>query len=128
MSDLVDYAFGPRSRNRLAETAKHSPDGAIAGLETFYYALNNADLDVLAAIWSDDDLTQVDNPVGGIVRSGAAIVDLFRHLFSSGMHLEITFTDAATYWSPDPAMFPRRQQGHYTNAEDERVPMELRTS
>ncbi|MET7400164.1 nuclear transport factor 2 family protein [Dactylosporangium sp. NPDC005572] len=128
MSDLVDYDFGPHSRNRLADTAAETADGAIAALETFYYALNHGDLDVLAQIWSDDDLTQVDNPVGGIVRSGPAIVELYRHLFESGMQLEITFTDAATYWTPGAAMFAGRELGHYTNAEGERVPMEFRTS
>ncbi|UWP79504.1 YybH family protein [Dactylosporangium fulvum] len=128
MSDLVDYNFGPDSRNRLAETSRRSADGAIAALETFYYALNNADLDVLAEIWSDDDLAQVDNPVGGIVRSGRAVVDMYRHLFDSGVQLDITFTDAATYWSPDAAMFAGREVGHYTNAEGEHVPLEFRTS
>jgi ketosteroid isomerase-like protein len=128
MSDLVDYNFGPASRNRLAETVKHSADGAIAALETFYFALNNADLDVLAEIFSDDDLTQVDNPVGGIVRSGPAIVELYRHLFASGLHLSVTFTDVATYWTPDAAMFAGRERGQYTNPEGEQVPTEFRTS
>lgn len=71
MNAIVDYDFGPTARNRLADTHDEGPNGAVAALETFYYALNNADLNVLSQVWSDGQFAQLNNPVGGILRSGA---------------------------------------------------------
>ncbi|WP_329261559.1 nuclear transport factor 2 family protein [Actinoallomurus sp. NBC_01490] len=128
MYEVVDYDFGPAARNRLAGTTLRGREGAVAALETFYYALNSADLDTLAEVWSDDELAQLDNPVGGIIRSGAAITELYRRIFSSGMDLSVTFTDAATYVTADTAVFAGRERCEYTDAEGTRVPVEFRTS
>ncbi|GLY90395.1 YybH family protein [Actinoallomurus iriomotensis] len=128
MYDVVDYDFGPAARNRLADTTRRDREGAVAALETFYYALNNADADTLAEVWSDDELAQLDNPVGGIIRSGAAIAGLYRRIFASGMDLSVTFTDAATYLTADTAVFAGRERCEYTEPERGRVPVEFRTS
>jgi hypothetical protein len=128
MSTLIDYDFGPHARNRLDEAGDPGPAGAVAALETFYFALNNADLDVLRAVWSSDPLAQLDNPVGGILRSGDAIADLYRRIFAGGMDVQVTFTDAATYLGHDTAVFAGRELGSYAGSDGERVPLQIRTS
>jgi hypothetical protein len=40
--EKTDIGFGPDSVNRLAETADPSACGALAALETFYYAYQHA--------------------------------------------------------------------------------------
>jgi hypothetical protein len=128
MSTLVDYDFGPAARNRLDEARDPGPDGAVAALETFYFGLNNADVDVLRAVWSPDPLAQLNNPVGGILRSGDAISGLYQRIFARGMGLQVTFTDAATYLGSDSAVFAGRELGSYIGPDGERVPIAIRTS
>jgi hypothetical protein len=128
MNAIVDYDFGPTARNRLADTHDEGPNGAVAALETFYYALNNADLNVLSQVWSDGQFAQLNNPVGGILRSGAAITDLYRGLFSSGLKVQVSFTDAATYLSTGSAVFAGRELGTYVNTAGEQTALHIRTS
>lgn len=125
--DHVDYQFGPNARNRLTEATKPGHDGAVAALETFYYALNNRDLDTLAAVWSQDELAQLNNPVGGILRSGQAVTDLYRKIFGGNLGLQVTFTDAATYRWDNAVVFAGREIGDY-NGPDGKVPLTIRTS
>ncbi|NIK61521.1 YybH family protein [Kribbella shirazensis] len=128
MTQLVDYNFGPSARLRLDEAAKPDHDGALAALESFYYALNHKDLDSLAAVWSQDELAQLNNPVGGILRSGKAVTDLYRRIFAGHLDLQVTFTDAATYRWADGAVFAGRELGTYRNRDGDVVPLTIRTS
>lgn len=128
MIQLIDFGFGPTARNRLAEACTAGFDGAVAALETFYYALNSADLDVLAAVWSADALAQLNNPVGGILRSGRGIAELYGRIFASGMAVEVTFTDAVTYDFGPSIVFAGRELGSYRDANGHRVPLAIRTS
>jgi hypothetical protein len=122
--EVVDYRVGPQARNRLDETEKPGRDGAIAALESFYHALNNRDLDTLSAVWSQHELAQLNNPVGGILRSGTAVTDLYRRIFDGGLGLTVTFTDAATYWWSDSVVFAGREIGSY----GAQVPLSIRTT
>lgn len=128
MTTLVDYDFGPDARNRLDEARDPGATGAVAALETFYHALNNADLGALRAVWSTDPLAQLNNPVGGIIRSGDEIAELYRRIFAGGMDVQVTFTDAATYLGHDTAVFAGRELGSYRGRDGERVPLRIRTS
>jgi hypothetical protein len=128
MAELVDYNFGPAARNRLEEARDPGRAGAVAALESFYFALNNADLDVLSAVWSTDDLAQLNNPVGGILRSGAAISALYSRIFTAGMNVQVTFTDAATWIADGMAVFAGREIGSYDRAPGEPVDLRIRTS
>ena len=62
MIEKADISFGPGSRNRLAETHDPSARGAEAALESFYYALNNRDREVLREDWSAHPLGPVEAP------------------------------------------------------------------
>lgn len=60
----------------MEEAQAPGREGALAALETFYYSLNQKNLDVLVAGWADDPLVQLNNPVGGILRGRDAVRDL----------------------------------------------------
>jgi ketosteroid isomerase-like protein len=128
MIELVDYQFGPEARLRLDETDQQGREGAIAALESFYYALNRRDLDALSAVWSQDELAQLNNPVGGILRSGAAVTDLYRRIFAGDLRLNVTFVDAATYWWPNAVVFAGREVGQYHDRDGAKVPLTIRTT
>jgi SnoaL-like domain len=128
MIELVDYQFGPGSRRRLDDATRPDRHGAVAALETFYYALSRRDLQTLAAVWSRDELAQLNNPVGGIVRSGRAVTELYRRIFTGGLALCVTFVDATTYWWDDAVVFAGREIGQYRDHDGCTVPLTIRTS
>jgi hypothetical protein len=125
---LADYQFGPTARNRLDDTATPGLVGAVAALETFYYALNRADLPVLAAIWFRDELTQLNGAVGGTLRSTDAILERYRRSFAGRMSVQVTFTDAATYDLGTAVAFAGWERGDYRRNDGRRVSLEIRTS
>ncbi|MEU0534588.1 hypothetical protein [Amycolatopsis tolypomycina] len=71
----LDVTFGPDARNRLDEAAEPRREGALAALESFYYAFNQRDLDAFRRVWTTDPLAQLNNPLGGILRGGEAITE-----------------------------------------------------
>lgn len=125
MYDMTPY--GPSSRNLLPEAASRDLPGAYAALESFYYALNQRDLDVLTAVWSADPQAQLNNPLGGILRGGQAIADLYRGIFEGPVRLTVTFGDFVTYSGPDHAVFAGRETGHYEVGSTQ-VPLAIRTT
>lgn len=127
MLDLLTTDYGPDSRNRLAETTAPDQDGAVAALETFYRALNHADLELLTATWADDPLVQLDNPVGGILRGRAAITELYGRIFSGGLDVQVTFTDAMRVRTDDTLVVSGREIGSYADGS-RRVPLSIRTT
>jgi hypothetical protein len=50
----LDLSFGPASRNRLDEATTPGIEGALAALESFYFAFNAADLDAFTRVWTAD--------------------------------------------------------------------------
>jgi hypothetical protein len=128
MIEKTSMSFGPDSRNRLRETGDPSGTGAEAALETFYYALNNRDLDALRADWTDSPLAQLNNPVGGILRGADAIVGLYRKIFGGAVRVQVTFTDVIAYQGREHAVFAGRETGSYTCGHATPVPLDIRTS
>jgi hypothetical protein len=128
MIEHLDLRFGPEAVNRLAQTHQSSRDGALAALESFYYALNHRDPNAMRAVWADHPLAQLNNPLGGILRDGATAADLYARIFAGPARLEVTFSDIVAYLGPDHAVFAGREDGHYVVAGSEPVPLDIRTS
>jgi ketosteroid isomerase-like protein len=126
--EKTSISFGPDSRNRLGEAGDPSARGAEAALETFYYALNNRDIDALRADWADSPLAQLNNPVGGILRGADAIVGLYSKIFGGAVGVQVTFTDVVSYQGREHAVFAGREIGSYTRRDGTSVPLEIRTS
>jgi hypothetical protein len=128
MIELVDYGFGPDAQNRLTESKEPGRAGALAALETFYYALNNGDLDALTAVWADHELVQLNNPIGGIIRSRDAVRGLYQRVFAGALNIQVTFGDAATYWLSDSVTFAGRETGSYQHPRLGEQPLHIRTT
>jgi hypothetical protein len=125
---FTDYGFGPQSRNRINAAADPSPAGAVAALETFYYALNHCDIEAMAAVWSPHELAQLNNPLGGILRGGAEAVGLYQRIFDSTTRVQVTFGDAVSYRQHTSAVFAGRETGSYTVTGQAPRALEIRTS
>jgi ketosteroid isomerase-like protein len=128
MIELVEYGFGPESQDRVRESGDPGHVGAVAALESFYFALNNADLDALAANWSPNRLVQLNNPLGGILRGGAEVTELYRGVFSGGLRVQVTFTDTVAYWGQAVVVFAGLETGSYHDDDIGVAPLEIRTT
>ncbi|NOU24398.1 MAG: SnoaL-like domain-containing protein [Methylotenera sp.] len=75
-------SYGRTSTNRIHQTKQYSIDGARALLESFYYAFNHRNMDVFSQIWANDELIQLNNPLGEILRGYEAIAGLYKRIFT----------------------------------------------
>lgn len=128
MIQLVNTRYGPQARNRLDETAAATADGARAALESFYYALNQRDRDALREVWAMDPLAQLNNPLGGILRGGDAVAELYDRIFTGPVVVQVTLNDIVEYLGPEHAVFAGRETGTYTRPDGTVTPLEIRTS
>lgn len=128
MIESTGISFGPESRNRLADTSDPSEEGARAALESFYYALNSRDLAALRADWSANPLTQLNNPVGGILRGPDSIAALYERVFEGRLNVQVTFHDVIAYVGERHAVYAGRESGAYTARSGRAVPLEIRTT
>jgi ketosteroid isomerase-like protein len=128
MIQRTESRYGSAARNRLAETADPSAEGARAALESFYYALNNRDAEALKDDWADHPLAQLNNPLGGILRGGESVADLYRKIFEGPIRVQVTFGDVVEYLGGDHAVFAGRETGSYTTADRKSSPLEIRTT
>lgn len=128
MARSLDRDFGPESRNRLTETTTPGLDGALAALESFYFAFNQRDLTAFAAVWAEDPLAQLNNPLGGILRGGNAITELYRRVFHGPARVTVTFGDIVAYEDDRHAVFAGRETGEYSVGGSPPVPLAIRTT
>ncbi len=128
MTRQLDISFGPGSVNRADEALSPGIDGALAALETFYFAFNHRDLDVFARVWTKDPLAQLNNPLGGILRGGDAITALYDRVFHGPAVVTVTFGDVVEYAGDTHVLFAGRESGEYTVDGGSAVPLSIRTS
>ncbi|MFJ8818606.1 YybH family protein [Amycolatopsis thermoflava] len=127
MTRRLAAAFGPDSRNRLDAATAPGIEGALAALETFYFAFNQRDSDVFARVWTQDALAQLNNPLGGILRGGEAISALYDKVFHGPARVTVTFGDIVEYAGDGHALFAGRETGSYV-VDGREVPLRIRTS
>ncbi|ADJ44589.1 hypothetical protein AMES_2765 [Amycolatopsis mediterranei S699] len=122
----LDTSFGPGARNRLDEAGNPGREGALAALESFYYAFNQRDLDAFGRVWTSDPLAQLNNPLGGVLRGGEAITELYERVFHGPARVTVTFGDIVEYSGAGHAVFAGRETGEYRVTET--VPLSIRTT
>ncbi|WP_027928725.1 YybH family protein [Amycolatopsis thermoflava] len=127
MTRRLAATFGPDSRNRLDAATAPGIEGALAALETFYFAFNQRDSDVFARVWTQDALAQLNNPLGGILRGGEAISALYGKVFHGPARVTVTFGDVVEYAGDGHALFAGRETGSYV-VDGREVPLRIRTS
>jgi len=128
MTRHLDVTFGLDARDRLTDAARPGREGALAALESFYFAFNQRDLDVFRRIWTADPLAQLNNPLGGILRGGDAITALYDKVFHGPARVSVTFGDIVEYSGEDHAVFAGRETGEYRVGDSPAVPLSIRTS
>jgi SnoaL-like domain len=124
----VDAEYGPRARNRLAEATSPDLDGARAALESFYYAFNHRDPEVLEQVWVRDPLVQLNNPLGGMLRGADDIARLYRRVFRSPARVEVTFGDIVEYRAADMVVFAGRETGRVGEPAGRSAALHIRTT
>ncbi|MGW4523513.1 YybH family protein [Amycolatopsis sp. NPDC004378] len=122
----LDVSFGRQARNRLDAATAPGREGALAALESFYYAFNQRDLDAFRRVWTTDPLAQLNNPLGGILRGGDAITALYERVFTGPARVTVTFGDIVEYSGDGHAVFAGRETGEYHVTEP--VPLSIRTT
>lgn len=128
MHSILDAQYGPRSHDLRAFTSEPDHNGARAALETFYYAFNHGDIDALEFVWLADIFAQLNNPLGGILRGGKEIVELYERVFSSKASVEVTFQDIIEYATDTFAVFAGREIGAYVSADGHAHALRIRTT
>jgi hypothetical protein len=123
----LSQEFGVDAINNTGHLNQRSMDGALAGLESFYYGFNNQDLDVLKKVWCNDGLIQLNNPVGGIVRGIDSIMKVYDKIFTSPASVWVSFTDIVYYATADMVVFAGTEVGEFVKNR-EAIALKIRTS
>lgn len=123
----LDQTFGVTAANRLDDASRPGLDGAIAALESFYFAFNNGDLDVLRQVWVADELIRLKNPLGGILDGIEPITDLYAAIFDGHADVWVEFWDIVAYDLGDTAIvFSGRERGQFAKSGSS-VDLDIRT-
>lgn len=123
----IERTFGRNCENRVADAGAPGIEGALAALETFYYAFNRGDLDVFRQVWVDDELIRLNNPLGGIMEGIDPIVALYDGIFHGPANVWVEFHDIVAYPFGDAVVFAGREQGEFAK-HGVTVPLDIRTS
>lgn len=125
--DKLDEKFGINARNLIDLTKEKSLSGALACIETFYYAFNNRDLDVFNEIWLNHDLIQLNNPLGGIIRGIVPISEMYDRIFNGQARVWVELSDIVMYQSDDTVIFAGREIGE-SSSNDNTIDLQIRTT
>lgn len=125
---IEEVAEAARNLIRLAEAASPDLGGAHAALESFYLAFNHHDMRLCESVWVHDDLVQLNNPLGGMLRGADDITRLYRRVFRSRARVEVTFGDIVQFHAADMVVFAGRETGQFTDLMGRSVPLQIRTT
>lgn len=123
----LDREFGTDAKNNIDNVHQKSINGALACLETFYYFFNNKEIDILKKVWYSNDLIQLNNPLGGIVRGMLPIVEVYDKIFNARAKVWVKFTNIIYYATADMIVFAGTEIGEFTT-HNETIPLKIRTS
>lgn len=123
----LNQTFGIHSFNKLSEASDPSLKGALACLESFYYGFNNRDITTLQKVWYENDLSQLNNPLGGIVRGAKLIVELYDKVFKSNASVHVEFSNIICYETIKTIVFAGVENGEFKKNEDT-IPLHIRTT
>lgn len=123
----LQQEFGVDAKNKSSQLQQQSMEGALAGLESFYYGFNNKDLDTLKRVWYKDGLIQLNNPVGGIVRGVDSIMKLYDKIFTSQASVWVRLTDIVYYATAGMVVFAGTEIGEFAS-NGETIALKIRTS
>lgn len=127
MITAMTARFGKDSQPHFEAMRDPGPGGALAALETFYYAFNHRSLEALSSVWLDDPLVQLNNPLGGILRGADAIRSLYQRVLTGPARVWVEFADIVQFRLGDAIVFAGRERGEFAVGGTV-VPLAIRTS
>lgn len=122
-----DARFGRQSQDRRQEARTPGRAGALAAVESFYYGFNSGLLEVLEAVWRDDPLVQLNNPLGGILRGAEDLRALYARIFAGTARAWVELHDVVEFQAGEAVVFAGRERGEFRDG-DVVVPLSIRTS
>lgn len=125
--NLLPITLGRHAANRLAAAHRPGIEGARALLETFYFAFNQRDRAVFSQVWADHPLIQLNNPLGGILRSYDEIAALYARILDGPARVWVELSDIVEYAADALVVFAGRESGEFSRAGTV-VPLAIRTS
>ncbi len=123
----LDKAFGLTAQNKINDTKQRSFEGALACLETFYYSFNNKDLETLTKIWYKDNLIQLNNPLGGMVRGINPTTAIYDKIFNGPANVWVEFTNIIYYETASMIVFAGMETGE-SKTKGTTLQLEIRTT
>lgn len=124
---LSQQRYGRDSVNRIAQARTPGIVGARSLIESFYYAFNQRDLAVFAQVWAEQDLIQLNNPLGGILRGYEAIAALYDRVLTGTASVWVEFSDIAEFETDGMVVFAGREQGEFS-LNNQTMALSIRTS
>lgn len=122
-----DKTYDRNSQNQIKSTKKQGIEGARALIESFYYAFNHRDMDVFSQVWADNELIQLNNPLGGIIRGYTPISELYQRIFTGSAKVWVELSDIVEYQTNEMIVFAGREKGEFSDNEDI-LDLSIRTS
>ena len=119
--------YGREAKNHMDQALELGVSGARDLLESFYFAFNQRDLAVFKQVWANHELIQLNNPLGGLLRGDAVIVDLYQRIFSGPARVWVEFNDIVEFQAHDMVVFAGREQGEFTR-NTETLALKIRTT
>ncbi len=124
----LDQTYGKNARSRLAAAEEPGIEGALAALETFYFAFNNSDIAVFRRTWVADPLIRLKNPLGGVLEGIEPIAALYGNIFNGPADVWVEFWDIVAYdLGETAAVFSGRERGKFTK-DGVSVDLNIRTT
>ena len=119
--------YGRSSTNRIDQARQPGTEGARMLVESFYYAFNQRDIALLDQVWADQELIQLNNPLGGILRGYEAIAKLYQRVFTGPASVSVEFRDVVEFQTDTMVAFAGRETGEFTR-DGKSLALSIRTS
>jgi limonene-1,2-epoxide hydrolase len=123
----LHQTFGRDAQDCTAGATDAGMAGALAALESFYFAFNHGDLEVFQQVWVPSDKIRLNNPLGGILEGIDPITALYDGIFNGPAEVWVEFHDIVAYDFGDSVVFAGRERGEFAKG-DLSVPLDIRTS
>lgn len=123
----LSETFGREARDRGADTLIPTEQGALAALESFYFAFNQRSIAVFDRVWAPDAQISLANPLGGILRGTEDIRALYRRIFDGPARVWVKLHDVLAYHLESTAVFSGRERGAFSRGAVT-VPLAIRTT
>lgn len=123
----IQQRFGRDARDLTDRATELGMAGALAALESFYFAFNNGDLDVFRKVWVPSEMIRLNNPLGGILEGIDPITALYDGIFNGPADVWVEFHDIVAYDFDNSVVFAGREQGEFAKG-GVTVPLDIRTS